>query len=188
MEKEKILRTNEEVKAISDPFRIKILYEIKKARKSVTVKQIAGNMKETPSKVYYHVKKLEKNGIVHIVKTEVINGIIAKFYELSADTFKIEDSLLNESFEKISDNERSRLISTVYMENMKSFMKSMKKYKAEKDQDNIFIVSSILELTDEEAKEIADTLNNIIEKYKDTKKGAHNEEYLLFYTFFKSSD
>ncbi|MFH1064453.1 MAG: S-layer protein [Candidatus Woesearchaeota archaeon] len=46
-------------------------------------KQIAKELKENEQKIYYHIRNLEKAGIVKIVKQETVHGTIAKFYLVS---------------------------------------------------------------------------------------------------------
>src|SRR5690625_7837809 len=45
-------------------------------------------------KIHYHLKELEKNGLVQIVKTEEKNGIVQKFYQAVAAVFQISEKLL----------------------------------------------------------------------------------------------
>ncbi len=49
-------------------------------------------MGEVPAKVHYHVKKLESAGILKLQHTKEINGIVAKFYQPTARSFKIENN------------------------------------------------------------------------------------------------
>ena len=78
-----------EIKAFSDPYRMMIMKQYYKLARPATVKQIADEMGEVPAKVHYHVKKLESVGILKLKHTKEINGIIAKFYEPTAQTFKV---------------------------------------------------------------------------------------------------
>jgi len=78
-----------EIKAFSDPYRMVIMKNYYTLARPATVKQIADEMHEVPAKVHYHVKKLESAGILKLKHTKEINGIVAKFYEPTAQTFKI---------------------------------------------------------------------------------------------------
>ena len=86
----KHLKTLEEIRAISDPYRYKILNCFYKIGEPITVKQLADELGEVPAKVHYHVKKMEKAGLLTLVHTKEINGIIAKYYEPTARHFRIE--------------------------------------------------------------------------------------------------
>jgi len=45
-------------------------------------KQIAKELKENEQKIYYHIRNLEKAGIVKVVRQETVHGTVAKFYRL----------------------------------------------------------------------------------------------------------
>ncbi len=89
MKSVKTLTSMKEIKAFSDPYRMMIMNQYYKLARPATVKQIADEMGEVPAKVHYHVKKLESVGILKLKHTKEINGIIAKFYEPTAQTFKV---------------------------------------------------------------------------------------------------
>ncbi|MCK4261318.1 MAG: helix-turn-helix transcriptional regulator [Halanaerobiales bacterium] len=78
------LETLEQIKAISHPHRLAILKTFAHNKdKPLTVKMISDELKETPSKIHYHLKELMKNDILEIVDTREINGIIENFiYQL----------------------------------------------------------------------------------------------------------
>ena len=88
VEELKYLKTVEEIRAFMDPFRLDILRKFYSLGKPATVKQIADEMNEVPSKIHYHVKKLEKFNILELHHTEEIKGIIAKFYLPTAKSFQ----------------------------------------------------------------------------------------------------
>ncbi|MBW2972307.1 S-layer protein [Candidatus Woesearchaeota archaeon] len=46
-------------------------------------KQIAKELKENEQKVYYHVRNLEKAGIIKVVRQETVHGTVAKFYRVA---------------------------------------------------------------------------------------------------------
>ena len=58
---------------------------------------MAVKLEEVPSKVHYHVKELERIGVVEIVNTKEKAGIVEKFYLPTADTFKVEKNIGNPS-------------------------------------------------------------------------------------------
>lgn len=77
----KIARTEEEIKVLFNPFRLKILDTFLLYKKPITVKQLATLLGKQPSFVHYHVMMLLKIDVIELVRTEVINGIVAKFYQ-----------------------------------------------------------------------------------------------------------
>ncbi|MEI5907643.1 winged helix-turn-helix domain-containing protein [Bacillus spongiae] len=97
-----MIKTYEQLKAISDPLRISVISQI--AHKSKTGKQIGESLNVSAPKIHYHLKELEKVGIVYIEKIELLNGIAQKFYITSGTDIVIDPELiphLNELKESI---------------------------------------------------------------------------------------
>lgn len=53
------------------------------ARKPAYAKEIAEKLNVNEQKIYYHIRCLEKNGIIKVLKKEEIGGAIAKFYAVT---------------------------------------------------------------------------------------------------------
>ncbi|WP_461612398.1 ArsR/SmtB family transcription factor [Clostridium sp. Marseille-QA1073] len=176
MEDRKVLTTLEEVKAISDPFRYRILNTLIDMNEPATVKQIADKMKEVPSKIYYHVNKLEKVGIV-IIYTKKIKGVITKYYEPLARKFEIKCSKEVEEPSKMMLLAVSQMmISEFYDESKDIFLSSMDKSIHE---SNGTIIKKNIYLTEGEADEIIELMKSFFKnhKQKDSKK-------LKYHSFF----
>ena len=97
-----IIKTYEQLKAISDPLRISIISQINQNAK--TGKQIGDILKISAPRVHYHLKELEKVGIVFVENIELLNGIAQKFYKTFGVDFVIDPELfphLNELKESI---------------------------------------------------------------------------------------
>ena len=87
-----IIDTPEQLKALSDPLRIRILTSI--ISKETTGKQLADEFQMSASKVHYHLRELENNGLAEIVRTEEKNGIVQKFYRAVALDYVVSENLL----------------------------------------------------------------------------------------------
>lgn len=74
-----VMDTLEQFKCISDPLRIKIIHAL--GRKPMTSQMLSEELDIPRSKIHYHLKELEKNGLAVVVKTEQIRNFIQKFYE-----------------------------------------------------------------------------------------------------------
>jgi len=85
-----IIRDLEQLKVLADPFRLKLLEQLVEQR--LTVKQLADRLGEVPAKVYYHVKELERVGLIKLVKTQEKGGILEKYYQAVAKDFRIDRS------------------------------------------------------------------------------------------------
>jgi DNA-binding MarR family transcriptional regulator len=189
MEEQKILSTLEEIRAFSDPYRLQILSHFENISRPATVKQIADLMKEIPSKVHYHVKKMEKYGLLHIVHTEEINGIVAKYYEPTAEEFIIKHKKHGDSIDKVALSEAERTISILYDESKNMVIKQLgrmaeldKEKDTKKDLYTGGFMSDEIYLTHEEAQEVSELLKTVNKKYGNRKK-TDNEETIKYHLF-----
>lgn len=193
VEKVKYLTTLEEAKAISDPFRYKILSCFNKMNGSATVKQIADAMGEVPAKVHYHVKKLEKAGILHLVRTEEINGIIAKYYEPTAEDFEIklsdEYAKLQENNAKLMMSEIQKMISKLYDTSKNQILMNLNEYADAHKKGDASLSMQNLYITEEEAKIFSQYVFNFFNEHKKPQKNKSNlKKYHTFFSITKMID
>lgn len=103
--KRKLYRTKilnpEQIFLLKNELVQKILKEISKFPQCPL--DIARNLGVHEQKVYYHIRKLEKAGIVNLVRYEPRTGGLAKVYSLSAPSFS---TIINENeFEEVKQKE-----------------------------------------------------------------------------------
>ncbi len=84
-----------EMRALDSTIALSILQSI--ARDPQYPKQIAKKLKVHEQQVYYYIHKLEKAGIVKIVKQERLHGTIAKYYTVTSDSFYLRIKEFKES-------------------------------------------------------------------------------------------
>ena len=87
-----VIKDLETLKVLTDPMRLQILELM---AKPITVKVVAKSLDMPPTKLYYHVSQLEEHGIIRVVATRVVSGIIEKQYQVTAKSFSIDRSLLS---------------------------------------------------------------------------------------------
>lgn len=86
-----VIQDIETLRAISDPLRIRLLELMAQPQ---TVKEIATQLGVGKTKLYYHLNLLEKHGIIRVVRTRVVSGIIEKSYQVAAFSFRPAKELL----------------------------------------------------------------------------------------------
>lgn len=176
----KVLTTLEEIKIFSDPYRLQILNIFNKLDRPATVKEVSDEMGEVPAKVHYHVKKLEKIGLVYLVSTKEINGIVAKYYLPFSGTIEIkrQDAQNEPSANELMRSETYKLLSELYEQNKERFFKQVK------NSNKTFakMTNNTLYMTDEEARNFFQEVTNMCEQYKDKKKGDQYRAYEFFAT------
>lgn len=93
-----ILHTLEEVNIVSDPIRLKIIMTLGATPK--TAQDLSDALGVSRSKIHYHLKILEQNGIVEVVDTELINGITQKYFLPVAKAFIPNSEIFNNNLEE----------------------------------------------------------------------------------------
>ncbi|OIK15376.1 transcriptional regulator [Bacillus sp. MUM 116] len=88
-----IIETYEQLKAISDPLRTKMLIYL--VEQPHTGHMLANELNLSRAKILYHLRELEKHGIIMLVKKEERGGNILKYYQAVARGFIPADHLLN---------------------------------------------------------------------------------------------
>ena len=93
-----ILNTLEEVNIVSDPIRLKIIMTLGTSPK--TAQDLSNALGVSRSKIHYHLKILEQNGIIEVVDTELINGITQKYFLPVAKAFIPNSEIFNKNLEE----------------------------------------------------------------------------------------
>lgn len=175
-----MLSTVEEIKAVSDPYRYKILNCFHSIGIPATVKQVADRMGEVPAKVYYHVKKMESAGILCLHHTQEINGIVAKYYELTAATFDIRPEDGSNSSSGLFLSEAQQMIAQMYASSRDSFMEVLAKNKGDRGKTNATFSTQEVYITKEQAKAIVE----YIVKFSDENREKNADDESKYHYFF----
>lgn len=93
-----ILNTLEEIKTVSDPIRLKIIMTL--GARPKTAQDLSDALGVSRSKIHYHLKILEQNGIIEVVDTELINGITQKYFLPVAKAFIPNSEIFNKNLEE----------------------------------------------------------------------------------------
>jgi DNA-binding transcriptional ArsR family regulator len=95
--------TIKEMMVVEDPAAIKLLFSSRYGdildlidRRELSVSEIAKALKINPGSAQYHLKELEKHGLVKLVREEMKGNIVKKYYRATAKTFYIDNSKYKE--------------------------------------------------------------------------------------------
>ncbi len=86
-----VVKSIDQLRALLDRKRVAILRML--AEEALTVKQMADRMGLVPASVHYHVKVLERSGLVALVEIREKSGILEKYYRAIAREFQVDPSL-----------------------------------------------------------------------------------------------
>ncbi|MEO7020292.1 MAG: helix-turn-helix domain-containing protein [Ktedonobacteraceae bacterium] len=86
------IETVEQLRAIADVLRIRIIDILEK--RAMTVTQLGEQLGLAPAKVHYHVRELERVGLLELVETREKGGILEKYYQPIAHEISVNKALL----------------------------------------------------------------------------------------------
>jgi DNA-binding transcriptional ArsR family regulator len=86
------LENIEQVRALADELRIRIVDQL--ILRPMTVTQVGEALGIAPNKIHYHVRELERLGLVVLAETKEKGGILEKYYRSVAKNFNVPDELL----------------------------------------------------------------------------------------------
>jgi predicted ArsR family transcriptional regulator len=162
-----VIEDLETLKVLSDPLRMQIAELM--SYQPRTVKQVAKELGTTPHKLYYHVKLLEEHGLIRVVRTRLVSGIVEKHYQITAKDIVVADGLLSVSKpEGKSDIEA--LISSILDGTKADFIRSLRLRTngeiqvGERHPSNA--TREMANLTREQAKRICKKLEELVREFE----------------------
>ena len=187
-----IIHDLETLKVLADPLRLQILQAIG-AGKPRAVKQIAKALQHPPNKLYYHVKMLEEHGLIQVVETRVVSGIIEKLYLTTAQKYAPSLELFSVNPETGTGG-LSLMLDSVWGSTKQDLMTSVRASIADlstmNDEDTTTgIISSNLLLPPAKAVEFHQRLQALFQEFglengKQTVEGEEAQHYRFLYIFF----
>ncbi|MER7750540.1 helix-turn-helix domain-containing protein [Kitasatospora sp. NPDC097643] len=78
------------LKALADPLRLAILGALSStAGRELTAKEIAAELDEPQTKLYRHIKQLEKAGLILVAGTRLVSGIVESRYAAAQESIRL---------------------------------------------------------------------------------------------------
>ncbi len=161
----------EQLRAIADVLRLRIIDMLQEH--PMTVTQLGEALGIAPAKVHYHVRELEKVGLLQLVETREKGGILEKYYQPIARDISVSNDL----FMSAPSNE-SLAATSAWLDQMKedfqrAFRTALEEKKAEK---SFLILGSVrLYVTEEEHKALAKQLIDMLKPYEN-RRGIEGEQ------------
>lgn len=172
------LKTDEEVKVVTDPYRSKIMDVYSEKKVPMTVKQVADELGEVPAKIHYHVKKLIAIDVLELAKTKEVNGIIAKYYKYKYDYIRVNFANLSSKVyaggKEIIENTFSKY-ADMFKDDIMLHIENIKQRENESNHPQLLIHKNKLYMTIEEHASFMKEIKTLLKKYSE--EGEGREEY-----------
>ncbi|GCE21233.1 helix-turn-helix domain-containing protein [Dictyobacter kobayashii] len=162
MEDTYIIGSLEQLRAISDQLRVTILHVLRD--QAMTTKQLGDRLELAPAKVHYHVRELERVGLVQLVETREKGGILEKYYQPVARNFSVSSEILLSS----PPDEVFSLLSDMLEQSKADFLRSARQSLERKnDLDNVLLRLVQLRATHEEMTALSEQIFALLQPYED---------------------
>jgi DNA-binding transcriptional ArsR family regulator len=175
----------ETLKVMADERRMQIVDLLRRA--PATVKEIAAALQVPPKSLYYHVNLMEQHGLIRVVDTRLVSGIVEKRYRATAYLFNFSEmrpadgsspaqvaldvlfSTLTMTRDEIRVDLESGLIDSSEGAHPASAMNS---------------AWTLLNLTPDACETLADRIETFIEEFSTVPETLETRPYRLFYALF----
>jgi DNA-binding transcriptional ArsR family regulator len=175
-----IIEDLETLKVLSDPLRMQIIELM--GDQPRTVKQVAKQLDMTPNKLYYHIKLLNDHGLIRVVETRLVSGIVEKHYQTTAKEISVAEGLLSVS--KVGEGDISALISSILDGTKADFKRSLRARASEEPENDERYCSNVTremaKLTPEQANEICRKLVELVKEFESYNNEEDNENCQTF--------
>lgn len=190
---EELVITNlEQLKVVADPLRLRIMELMSSP---CTVKQVAAELDIPPTKLYYHINLLEKHGLIVVVDTRIVSGIIEKQYQLAAKSVRVDNNLLSPSSGD-RDESLELAMDSLFNDTKADLLQSLHDGAIDMAEDALdhhnAVISAIrLHLTEEQARDLYQRFSALVDEFvamSESQKGREDIPYYKFlYVLFPSS-
>jgi DNA-binding transcriptional ArsR family regulator len=88
----------ETLRLLADPLRMRVMNAFADAHgRALKVKELAAQLGVRPTRLYYHINLLEQRGLLRVVASRVVSGIVEKSYAAAAASITVDPELLRVS-------------------------------------------------------------------------------------------
>lgn len=173
MEEHYKIETLEQLRAIADVRRLRIVDLLRE--QPLTVTQLAERIGEPPAKVHYHVRELEKVGLLRLVEAREKGGILEKYYQAIAREITVPDGLLLSA----PPDETMMLLDTLFRQLRDGLYQTIQKAITQQNEEIQAIYNfSRVYLTPDEVKRVGEQIGELLKPFE-TPRGIEGEREML---------
>ena len=178
------------LKVYFDPLRTRIMHEL--AHEPRSVHQVAESLGVPFTRLYYHIKMLEKHNLIRVVDVVQLAGAIEeKYYQVSARQFTISRDLL--SFDAVGKNDSLEymldgVLGSSHRDIRKSVADGRIDLNARPPHPNSLLARKfLLRLSDEQATHFQRDLDELLLKYQSYETSTGDPYYSCLLALYRSS-
>lgn len=172
------IETVEQLRAIADVLRIRIIDLLEK--RAMTVTQLGEQLGLAPAKVHYHVRELERVGLLELVETREKGGILEKYYQPIAHVINVNKALLT-----APSDETLAMLQDLFEQISSGYLRAVRHALAQPESlpDTGVSLSMVhLYLTTEEQNKLLEQISEICKPFEE-RRGIEGEREIAFSLF-----
>jgi DNA-binding transcriptional ArsR family regulator len=183
-----ILDNLEALKVYFDPLRMQIVQEISHQCKNVH--EIAEALEVPFTRLYYHIKMLEKHGIIQVVETRAMSGAVEeKYYQIAAKQFIVDRSLLTLATSEGQNPALDILLETMLRETGENIRRSVREGNIDlkttaPNPTALMIRRGVLRLNQEQATQLYHELEMLLNRFVSVETTRHDPYYEILISLY----
>lgn len=172
------------LRVLADPARSFIVYSLVPQAK--TAKQLGAELGCPPTRLYYHLKQLEKHGLVFVERTRLVSGIREKHYRATARDMRLERSDMGEGQGRHERASREALLGFVFDQSRVEIARALEDGRIDialraPQVGSLMAYRNVLKLSSEQATRLYRRLHDFWQEYDAIAKAPAQEGH--FYAF-----
>ena len=166
----------EQLRAVADMLRLRIIDLLQE--RPMTVTQLGDLLGMAPAKVHYHVRELERVGLLLLVETREKGGILEKYYQPIAKDISVSKNLF-----LMAPPDESLAMTGAWFDQVKNgFQQAFRVALEQKDeQPNFTLAYTHMHVTPDEHKQLAQRIYELLKPYENS-RGVEGEQSMLIAT------
>ena len=178
-----ILNTVERLKALADPIRIRFMLELTEGPR--TVKEVAEALGVPPTRLYYHLRILEQNGLLEVANRRIVSGIEERSYRITGDPHNMNVApTLTAS--QLYESGALRALFDVVRSEIEVAVETEPDLSMEDPLTSPILAMAITEfvLSREELAELVEAFGEFLGQYADRPRDPSRDRYHFFYAMY----
>lgn len=178
------------LKVYFDPMRTRIMHEL--ANEPRTVHQVAESLGVPFTRLYYHIKMLEKHNLLRVVDVVQLAGAIEeKYYQVTARQFTVSRNLL--TFDPAGKNDSLEyMLDGIFGASQRDIRKSVADGRIDLNETSphpksLLAHKFLLRLTDDQATNFQRDLQELLLKYQSYETSSNDPYYSCLLALYRSS-
>jgi DNA-binding transcriptional ArsR family regulator len=173
------LETIEQLRAIADELRLRIMNQL--TSQAMTVTQLAEVLGEAANKVHYHVRELERVGLLKLVETREKGGILEKYYRAVAKDISAPGTL----FRSMPPEEAIAMLNEVVQPFFQGVIRTAEQMSRTQPRESpdrvVHLTLNHGWMTADELRDVSEQIDAVLQPYKERRGIEHEREQRMLW-------